>query len=191
MQRRRLSPILVLLLWGATFSLAQAETTRFPITATQISQVLLPAALALTPGDIELPLPLSTAVDSPHLAIRGADPLGETHLRLRINCTVPGECLPFFVVLNLHDKKHASAAQDLLNSSFSPALPISPASTPVVRAGERAVLLLEDHHMQITLPVITIDTGKLGTEVRVTSLDRKQTYRGFVIETGVIRGALP
>ena len=191
MQQRCLSPILVLLLSVTIFSRARAETARFPITARQISQMLLPTAVSLDPADVELPLPLSTAVSSPHLAIRGADLVGETHLRLRIYCTVPGECLPFFVILNFHDKQHAASAQDVFNSSFSPVLPINPAGTPVVHAGERAVLLLEDHHMQITLPVITIDTGKLGTEVRVASLDRKQTYRGFVVEAGVVRGALP
>ena len=61
----------------------------------------------------------------------------------------------------------------------------------MVRPGDHAVLLLEDSHMRITLPVIAIDSGRVGGEVRVSSLDRKTTFRAIVLESGAVRGDLP
>ena len=191
MQRRRSLILSIFILLSTTFVSASGETERFQVTANQIAQTLLLAGVSVDPADIDLPLPLSTAVPAPHLALAGSNLVGDTRLRVRLSCTVQGECLPFFVLLDLHDKHRAAAGQSILNPSLAPALPPQPARTVVVRAGGRAVLLLENSHTQITLPVIAIDTGTLGADVRVASLDRKQTYRGLVIEEGVVRGVLP
>ena len=77
------------------------------------------------------------------------------------------------------------------HSSFEPVLPIRTVKTAALRPGEHAVLLLEDKQMQITLPVLSIDGGALGSTVRVSSLDRKKVFVATVVAMQVVRGALP
>ena len=53
------------------------------------------------------------------------------------------------------------------------------------------MLLLEDKQMQISLPVLSIDGGRLGSTVRVSSMDHKNTYLATIVSAQVVRGTLP
>ena len=191
MKRIRFFILPLLILWSTARLLAQTETNRFPLSVDRISQALLTSGLLTQAGDIELPMPLFTSVPSPQLAVVGSEAAADARLRLRISCVSHEECVPFFILVNLHDKQRALDAQAVLRAKFRAVSPTKLPSSPAVLAGEQAVLLLGDDHIEIRLPVVTIDTGKVGAEVRVASLDRKRTYRGLVIETGIVRGELP
>ena len=45
--------------------------------------------------------------------------------------------------------------------------------------------------MRISVPVISIDSGGIGKDVRVSSLDRKITYQATVVNAQVVQGSLP
>ena len=176
---------------GTMALLAQNSAQRFPLTAARVSQALLDNGVAVSRSDLNLPSSLTTAVATPDLAVREAAQAGPGLLRVRLECKIAGECLPFFALINLHDSNRVVEAQEHLHASSHADLPTRDRNAPALLPGQRVTLLLENTHMCITLPAISIDAGALGAEVRVSSLDRKQTYRGVVSGAAVVRGALP
>ena len=189
---RLINVVFFLLLSSMGLSL-RAETTaaRFPLTPAAVARALLATGVAIDAADISLPSPLSAAGPSPDLEVRSAEPAGPGQLRVRLSCHVAGQCLPFLAILNLHDAVTALAAQAKLPSSSAQTRPVKLSGVTTLRAGQHTTLLFEDTHMRIMLPVISVDTGGVGADVRVASLDRKQLYRGTVSEEGIVRGVLP
>ena len=139
-----------------------------------------------------MPFEIATASASPKLVVGSAEALPSGRLRVRIACSDPHDCLPFFATVQYaNDTASKVAESSYVGSSFKPVLPIRTVETAALRPGEHAVLLLEDKQMQITLPVLSIDGGALGSTVRVSSLDRKKVYVATVVAMQVVRGALP
>ncbi len=172
-------------------AVSQGPAGRFTINAVAIAAAVSDAGLNISPEQVRLPLQLTAGSQNPALRVSGAELLADNRLHVRLSCNEPGSCLPFFVVLSFHDKTAALTAFSALNSSFSSELPIRHASGPALHAGDRTVLLMEDEHMRISLPVVSIDSGRIGSEIRVSSLDRKKTYQGTVLSAQVVKGRLP
>lgn len=172
-------------------SVAQGHPSRFPLTAAAVAEVIGRQGIYLTPDQIDLPLLLTAGVSDPRLRVSGAELLPGDRVRVRIACASSRECLPFFA--SFHFDKTASSSEILatLNSSSTPEQPIKSEGTTVLRPGDHAVLLMEGDHMRISLPVVTIDSGKVGSEIRVSSLDHKHLYQGRVLSAEIIKGRLP
>ena len=177
---------------GQGTATAQAvPLARFPIDAAVVAESLSAQGFSVDRSHIELPPGLTVLRPKPHLQITSADLLPHSGIRLRLSCTPATDCQPFFAKLQT-----ASAAEDL--QAFASQVSRTPASSAVaespsahVLAGSHVTLLLEDLHMRIVLPVVAIDSGYQGSEVRVSSLDRKQTFRAVVADGQTVRGALP
>ena len=173
-------------------SAAQTPAVRVPLSMATVVQALQVAGVEATESQIKLPLHVETSSASAILLITGAEVLPEARLRVRLACSNPHDCLPFFVMLQCSDENAANLAESFLSrSSFLPGLPIRAVDLPALRPGDHAMLLLEDKQMQITFPVLFIDAGKVGSTVRVSSLDHKNTYLATIINAQVVRGTLP
>lgn len=182
--------IFVLLL-AALNTHAQGLTARFPLDADAVVVTLSASGLSVNAGDITLPADLTAAVTHPVLRITHAEAVQGERVRLRLVCENGGDCLPFFAVLQRHGPGKASATASQLGLE-SPRTPSTTyAKSAVLRAGTRAVFLLQTEHMRITIPVVSIDSGAPGAEVRVASLDHKQLYHGVVSDSTTVRGTLP
>ncbi len=171
--------------------LAQTAPARYPLTADAVAGALTAAGAPVTAADITMPSALTCMSLAPHLTLQSTGLSGPAQLRVRVTCAGAGQCLPFMVLADLHDPTTALAAHQKLTPQPPSSQLAQHAAANVLRAGQHATLLLEDGHMRISLPVISIDTGATGTEIRVASLDRKQTYRGTVTDADTVRGALP
>ena len=120
-----------------------------------------------------------------------AELLPDSRLRVRLACAQASECQPFLATVTVPTKTGALENISALRSSFPSHVPIGTVHSLGLRAGQRAILLMEDEHMRIALPVISIDSGAVGSEVRVSSVDRKQLFRGTVLSAQTVRGSLP
>lgn len=177
---------------------------RFPLGADAISRALHKDGLEVRADDVHMPMPLSAAVSNPPLEIVGMDRLPDGHLRLRLRCPHAGDCLPFGVTL-----VHGVAAPVLLASALTPAPRASAESSvaspqsemtaasihvseaPVaVHAGARLTMLLDDGHMHIHLPVISLGSATGDGSIRVATPDGKQTYRAVVVDATTVRGII-
>lgn len=172
-------------------SRAQSSERRFPLTNAAVVTALQGAGLSITAPEVELPLQLTTSSQNPTLRVTGAELLADGRMRVRLVCQIATECIPFFATVNLRGNGGALTTVASLGSSSRPHVPIRALSGPVLRAGDHTVLFMQDDHMRIALPVISIDSGAIGAEVRVSSPDRKKTFRGIVINSQAVQGNLP
>ena len=186
----RLRPALLLVLAGAPYTMAQSGNGRFPLLREEITVTLQKAGLTVAAPQIELPPSITASRQSPALHVTAAEMLPDSRLRVRLACVQASECQPFLATVTLPEKANALENISALRSSFSPTLPIRTVESPGLRAGQRATLLMEDEHMRIALPIVSIDSGSVGSEVRVSSLDRKQSFRGTVLDAQTVRGSL-
>ena len=111
----------------------------------------------------------------------------------RIACAAAGECVPFLVIVHWSDPLEREAALGPAPKDLLPARTfrqVEPAKPMLVRAGESATLLLENAKMHIATPIICLQSGSQGQQIRVSSLDHKRVALAEVVEPGVLRGRL-
>lgn len=164
---------------------------RFPLSAVAVAAALTRTGLPVEAAQIELPGALSATTPEPQLRITSADLLPDGRLRLRVSCRQAGDCQPFLAAVRLPSEQQSMASLENLQKALATDTPARRSSVDRLLAGQQATLLMENAHMRITIPVIVIDSGTPGSEVRVSSLDRKQIFRGVVADPGVVRGVLP
>ncbi len=170
---------------------AQAGRVRVPLTPVTVAAAIEKAGVHVTPEQIDMPASVTADQDDPSLLANSAQLLNDGRIRLRMSCREAKACLPFFATLRMDNKAAALPALDILISSFQANLPMKKARSNLSRPGEHATLLMADRQMQIALPVLFLDSGEVGREVRVSSLDHKKVFQAIVIGDGVVRGQLP
>ncbi len=177
---------------AASPPLTAQTVERVPLTGAVVAAALTGAGLHVEGSQIELPGALATTNTDPQLRVTGAELLPDGHLRVRLACRQAGECQPFMATLRSSSAPEAMAGLLALRQGLQPpSAAHSSGYTDRLIAGQHATLHLESTHMLITVPVVAIDSGAPGTEVRVSSLDRKQLYRAVVTDASTVRGALP
>lgn len=187
----RLAAVLVAGVFTGSHGRAQTGTRLFPLNSDAVVAALRVAGVSITPSQVHLPVQITVNSPRPMLIVSGAELLADGRMRVRLVCNPAHECIPFFASIDLGQGNRALKAVASLSSSSHPDLPISTAGRPALRPGEHTVLLMEDDHMRIALPVISIDSGAIGSEVRVSSLDRKRVYRGVVLSSQAVQGDVP
>lgn len=169
---------------------AQTAQPRVPVTPDMVATALSRQGLAVSADQLEMPVQL-TAAGVPDLQVTKAELIAPQKLRVRLTCAAAAPCQPFLALVRLHSI--AAGLHELSQLQATPSTQTAGRTVYSDRllAGQHVTLLMEDAHMRIRLPVIAIDSGAHGAEVRVASLDRKQNYRGVVEDAGTVRGALP
>ena len=160
------------------------------ITPPVVVSALQRMGLSVSASQLELPLQLRSRTEAPYLRATSAEVIPDGRLRLRMTCQEVADCLPFLVLVRVP----ASTALQTV-SSFHSDLPAAVSlltyAGPLIRAGEHTLLIMEDQRMRIVFPAVSIDSGAMGAEIRVSSLDRKQVFKGVVIDSSTVRASLP
>ena len=68
---------------------------------------------------------------------------------------------------------------------------ISGQTLPLLDASGTAVLVFEGDFLRMTLPVMCLQNGGLGQQVRVLNRETKKTYWARVTALGVVTSVLP
>ncbi len=177
---------------AASRSLTAQTIERVPLTGAIVAAALNGSGLHVDGSQVELPGSLATTSPDPQLRVIGAELLADGRLRVRLACRQTGECQPFMATLRSSSAPEAMSNLLSLGKELQHTTPVHVNSTnDRLLAGRHATLHLQGTHMLITVPVVAIDSGAPGTEVRVSSLDHKQLYRAVVADAGTVRGALP
>jgi len=109
----------------------------------------------------------------------------------RISCPVAGECVPFFVLLHWSDPIERQSVLGSLRPRPIHVETIPHTAKPfLVRAGQSATLLLQNNKMRIATPIICLQNGSQGQQIRVSSLDHKRVVLAEVVDSGVLKGNL-
>ena len=178
---RILSPLMAVLL-AAPLAVA---APRFPVTLACVASALATQQPSLPIS--ELHMPAMTAADSnPELVVQAVEPTGKDEAKVRFACRAAGECLPFYVTVRGAGMSLAplTATRPV---TVRPHGPGSTAAPPAVRSGARATLLIDSGLLHLTLPVICLQGGDIGSEVRVTGLDHRMTYTARIVSPTELR----
>ena len=190
MIRLRFFPTFLLLVPSLTSISAQRPASRYAITQDDVARALKAAGVTLESSQILTQAILTSAAQAPSLEVSFAGFSNPSSLRFRLACKVTSQCLPFFALAQFTGPNEAYAAQQTLLPRTLPAREKEVTVRPRLVAGQHASFLMDDDRMRIRVPVISIDSGPVGAEVRVTSLDRKQMYHGTVMNEETVRGTL-
>jgi len=170
--------------------------TRYPIVEADIVRELSVVGTRVDAAQVHLAAYMTATTASPALEITTAEPLGSNHVRLEIRCAMVGKCLPFSATI---DVKDASLVSEEIQSKTSLAtakhdtkstIGESLAAPPKLTVGSHAVLTIRDGHLDIHLRVLAIDSGAIGQQVRVCTLDRKKVFHATVTGDETVTGAM-
>lgn len=170
---------------------ATIATDRFAITPEHVSHVLNSAGIAAKTEEVQFLSPVSSLAQNPQLSVVNVSSWRNGNLKALLRCQNIRECLPFYVVLrNKTALVQTSSFYNVLHESFAPQQKLREKSVakPLVVGGQRAMLVIQNQNMQITLPVICLESGRKGEIIHLASPDKKQRYQGEVVEAGVLQG---
>ena len=174
------------LLGAAPFAL-HAARARFPVTLADVAAALAAQHPELSVSGLDVPAITASSPD-PTLVVGTLRAAGPGTAEVRISCREAAGCLPFYV------RVHRPETEPIRFAAPAPAPqpPIHAALTapPAVRSGARAVLHLDSGRLHIILPIICLASGRLGGEIRVTSLDHRMIYTARVVSPGLMEGSL-
>lgn len=171
-------------------TVAEILPVRFVISAELVAGALQGQGLSVLTSQLEVPTGLTASVAQPELRLTGSELLPNRRLRLRLTCVHAEDCHAFFVLAREVDIT-ASVPPAVRVPSAANRSALQDSAGSRLLAGQRITLLLTDAHMQITIPVMAIDSGAPGSEIRVSSLDRKRTFQATVLDPRTVRSELP
>ena len=157
-----------------------------------VAATLAQAGLPIAEARLHLPGSLSSQTDTPELKVTAAEQRANGSLSVRLTCRNAAECMPFFVTVDAADDRPALAAfaERALAQRQAAGAASARSDRAAIAIGAHVTLQLTDAQMRIQMPVVAIDTGAPGAEVRVASLDRKHTWRVVVVDATTVRGGV-
>jgi hypothetical protein len=170
---------------------ASAAPGRVLITTAQVAAAISAAAMIVSPEQVTLLTEVVSKSDAPALKVESIESWGSHRIKVRLGCADQDECLPFYVAVHFDPEsgaKTAGSRSQEISSAIS--RPAQGSQALVVRAGSRAVLLIDGGHVHVRLNVICLENGAAGQNIRVECKDPRQTYIAKVVNGGILRGSL-
>lgn len=177
----------------ATSPLNAQAPLRFPVTPKQVLLAMQGRDWSLDEVRIRLSAPVTSTVQEPALEITSVSQGPGHDVMLRMTCHVHTECLPFYAsAMWPADGRGPGAATKgglgaMVHTNQATGIFLS---SPEVRAGSPATLLLEGGPVHIRLHVVLAQNARVGETVRVTTPDRKQVYVAEMLSTELLKGEL-
>ena len=164
---------------------------RFVITADQVARAISSGGIEVTAEQVSLLANVVSTEASPELDVVSAIPLNNrwpegnsgSHSYVKLACHIPGECLPFYAVLSW-PAEPPGLIPIAANTFFSAS---KPNAANAMRAGARAILVMDDGRAHIQIAVISLENGIVGHKIRVATPDHKQIYVAEVVNESLLR----
>jgi Chaperone for flagella basal body P-ring formation len=170
-----------------------APTPQGPaLTGNRVLFALTVAHVPVRSAEVEFLAPIVLAHPRATLKLASLERREPDSAVAKISCAAAGECLPFFVIVHWSDLAERDAALGRAHKA-TPAGTTAAATLAepiLVRAGQPATLFLDNPKMHIATPIICLQNGKQGQQIRVSSLDHKRIILAEVVDLGVLRGSL-
>jgi hypothetical protein len=168
----------------------------YPIGTSQAVAALSAKGIAVPGEDVSMTANVVASQPHPALEVLAAGSISGSEVSQRasgsrfwvkLGCQVAGVCLPFYALVTL-PAVDVSPWIDGLRSMASASA--KPKISFAVQAGARATLILEDGRSRVEMPVVALERGVIGSEIRVATPDRKNSYRVTVVGPGLLKGSL-
>jgi hypothetical protein len=169
-----------------TVAVAQREA----ITAAQVAAAMNAAGMKVSPQQVILLAGVTARTSTPGLQVESMERWGGDRIKVRLNCSDPSACLPFFVAVRSSPLGTLLPVAATQRSSAAMSPPRPDANSMVVRSGAPVILLLDGGRVHIRLSVVCLESGAAGQTIRVASKDHRQTYTAVVVDGSTVRASL-
>jgi hypothetical protein len=167
-----------------------ATAQREAITAAQVAAAMNAAGMKVSPQQVILLAGVTARTSTPGLQVESMERWGGDRIKVRLNCSDPSACLPFFVAVRSSPLGTLLPVAATQRSSAAMSPPRPDANSMVVRSGAPVILLLDGGRVHIRLSVVCLESGAAGQTIRVASKDHRQTYTAVVVDGSTVRASL-
>ena len=178
--------VTALLMAGTGTSARADDAPRTPISRERILGALHASGISILPDQMEELSGMTAAEPDPPLKVLSIDMLDGESDKVLLRCEHPNTCLPFYVLVHWGQRAGGSAARPERRDKESAQQP----GNLLVRSGRTVVLRLDGEYVHMTLPVLCLQNGGRGQEVRVISKETKKRYVARVTGRGVVTSVL-
>ena len=183
--------IVAMILGAAAVLTAVPASGRGAITTDEVAAAIRAAGMLVSSQQVSLLTEITASSNMPALKVESIERWGNNAMKVRLSCTGPQECLPFFVAVHgieANNSRLLMAASDGASAIGGAA---KASSGPIVmRSGAPATLFIDGQRIHIRLSVVCLDNGAIGQSIRVTSKDRKNVYTANVVDGTTLRATL-
>jgi hypothetical protein len=183
---KRLYLALAILL-AATASGAQTSSERTQVSEDRVVTALRFFRLPVEKSQVQLLSDVATKSRAGILQVVEVERWNDHDALVKFRCANLGDCLPFFVALHWPTSEDRDLA--LAASHRNGIVRAGVRKEMLVRAGQKATLVIPNNKFNATTPIICLQAGSQGQKVRVATLDHKKIALAEVIDNGVLRGS--
>ena len=188
----------VLFLAGTVTRLRADDNARTPISREAIVATLNSSGIGIDPGQLEQLSAMSSTEANPQLRVMSVDTLDADSDKVLLRCDHSGACLPFYVLIHWGkpgDRTHPGRSGQGSLQATGQASNVQPSTGQpsedwLVRSGKFAMLMLDGEYVHMILPVLCLENGGRGQQVRVISKNTKRRYVARVAGPGLVQSAL-
>jgi len=183
----------VLFLTGTITRLRADDNGRTPISREAIVAALNSSGIGIDPSQLEQLSAMSSAEANPQLKVMDVDTLDADSDKVLLRCEHSGACLPFYVLIHwgkTGDKTRSGRSSQVSSQATGQASSGQQAEDWLVRSGKFVMLMLDGEYIHMILPVLCLENGGRGQQVRVVSKSTKRRYLARVTGPGLVQSAL-
>ncbi len=185
---------------GLMFLMAESAlavtSTQFPISSKEILLAMQNSELPVEGVQVILAAQVNTSTAEPALNLESVVALDGHSEQIKLSCRVHAQCRPFYALARLPERQGSLGAQAYAQlfaqgrREHASSLPVAGDPTGILRAGSHATLVIDEDRLHIRLPVICMQGGTPGDRIRVTTVNRRQTYEAIVLNGAELKGNL-
>jgi hypothetical protein len=184
--------VLLMAAMGVAAPAQSRSHDRFPLTAAQVALAVSASGMKTGAENVSLLTRVVATEPEPLLDILSVETLGKgpldhsgSRLRIKLACHIPGQCIPFYVIVS-----SPSSTSAVTNTASALRSPVWNAHSEItMRAGTHATLMMDDQRSHIQVAVVSLENGIVGHRIHVASPDHKQMYVGEVVNARLLRGS--
>lgn len=180
-----LAIVIALLLAANKASVHADDSSRTPISREAILSALHHSGIGIASAQMEQLSQMTAAEANPLLNVLSVDLLNSEADKVLLHCEHPNTCLPFYVLVHWG----APGEQATDRPGRTGGRP-DRAEGLWVRSGRFAMLVLDGEYVHLTFPVLCLQNGGRGQQVRVISKATKKRYLARVIGPGLVTSVL-
>lgn len=185
---RVITIVAALLLAGRAATVRADDSRRIPISREAILSALHYSGIGIAPTQMEQLSGVTAAEPSPLLRVISIDMLDGESDKVLLRCEHPNTCLPFYVLVHWGQPGDESAGRSGRLGANS--ISATPTQKLLVRSGRFVILMLDGEYIHMTMPVLCLQNGGRGQQVRVISKTTKKRYVARVTGPGVVVSVL-
>jgi len=168
---------------------------RFALTAGQVAKTLSEKGIQIEDRQVSLLANVVASDPNPVLDVLSVAPIkdqvsgqdADTRSLVKLACHEPGECVPFYAIVNQPKTAAKAAPGKPASASAAGIAEVKPNASITMRAGAHATLVMDDDRSHIQVSVVSLENGMVGHRIRVASPDHKQFYYGEVVSANLLK----